>query len=288
MDRLNFSHLFYFYVVSKEGSIKDASNKLFVTQPTISDQIKLLEEFWDCRLFERRNRALFLTPQGEVALSYAEKIFDLSNELTAIMRNKQDAPKKSVDIGITYYMSQYFLYDKLLPLFNQDEVTVSITEGERRYLLADLESGKLDLVITDTKDSIASTLDAYKVGMNRTFVVAHKKFRKSKKHFPECLNDIPFFNYTNDSYLKFEIDLFFKKSSLTPRVIGEADDIDFFQVIVESGLAFTIVPEAAKNRLCTNKDVIVLGELEELQTTVWGLVRNSYKGLGYKLLRGRF
>ena len=48
----------------------------------------------------------------------------------------------------------------------------------------------------------------------------------------------------------------------------------------------TVVPEVAKNRICkNNKDVIVLGELEEFQTSVWGIIKKSYKGLGYKLLK---
>ena len=63
MDRFNFNHLFYFYVVAKEGSIKLAAEKLHISQPTISDQIKLLEEHFQCSLFERRNRALFLTKE---------------------------------------------------------------------------------------------------------------------------------------------------------------------------------------------------------------------------------
>ena len=46
MNRINFNHLYYFYIVSKEGSIKSTSEKLHVSQPTISDQIKLLEEYF--------------------------------------------------------------------------------------------------------------------------------------------------------------------------------------------------------------------------------------------------
>ena len=69
---------------------------------------------------------------------------------------------------------------------------------------------------------------SYRMGINKTFVVGHKKYLKFKKNFPESLNSIPFFNYTNESSLKYEIDLFFAKNSLTPKVIGEADDIDLF------------------------------------------------------------
>ncbi len=285
MERLNFNHLFYFYVVSKEGSIKASAEKLHVSQPTISDQIKLLEEFFDSKLFERKNRSLYPTKEGNLALKYAEKIFDLSNEITFRLRNKIELPKRSLDIGITHFMSHYFLYDTILPLFNQDEVSINIKENERHLLLADLEEGNVDMVFTDNKDAISSTMNSYRVGVNKTFAVAHKKFKKHKKGFPESLNLIPFFNYTNQSFLKYEIDLFFTKNGLAPRVIGEADDMDLFEVVTEKGLAFTIVPEVAKNRLCLNKDIIVLGELEELQTSVWGIIKNNYKGLGYQLLK---
>jgi LysR family transcriptional activator of nhaA len=285
MDRMNFNHLFYFYVVSKEGSIKASAEKLHVSQPTISDQIKLLEEFFDSKLFERKNRSLYLTKEGKLALKYAEKIFDLSNEITFRLRNKIELPKRSLDIGITHFMSHYFLYETILPLFDQDEVSINIKENERHLLLADLEEGNVDMVFTDNKDGISNSMNSYRIGVNKTFAVAHKKYRKHKKDFPESLNLIPFFNYTNESFLKYEIELFFTKNGLAPKIIGEADDMDLFEVVTEKGLAFTIVPEVAKNRLCLNKDVIVLGELEELQTSVWGIIKNTYKGLGYKLLK---
>ncbi|MFT6071402.1 MAG: LysR family transcriptional activator of nhaA [Bacteriovoracaceae bacterium] len=287
MERLNFNHLFYFYIVSKEGSIKSAAEKLFVSQPTISDQIKLLEEFFDCLLFERKNRSLILTKEGALALKYAEQIFEQSRELTTRLRNKLEMPKRSLDIGITHFMSQYFLYDTLEPLFKQDQVSVNIVENQRHLLLAELEEGNVDIVFTDSKDSISSTMESYRIGVNKTFVIAHKKYRKHKKSFPESLGELPFFNYTNESFLKYEIELYFSKNSLSPRIIGEADDIDLIQMVAEKGLAYVIVPEVAKNRICQNKDVIVLGEITELETSVWGIIKSNYKGLGYKLLKKR-
>ncbi|MCB9059916.1 MAG: LysR family transcriptional regulator [Halobacteriovoraceae bacterium] len=286
MDRLNFNHLFYFYIVAKEGSIKSAAEKIHISQPTISDQLKLLEEYFNCMLFERKNRGLHLTKEGKLALKYAENMFELSSELTNRLRNKIQLPKKSLDIGITQFMSQYFLYNSILPLFGQDDVSINIRENQRHLLLADLEEGNIDIVFTDSKENISSTMDSYRVGINKTFVVAHKKFAKHKKNFPKGLNFIPFFNYTNDSFLKYEIELFFSKNSLTPKIIGEADDIDLLQVITEKALGFTVVPEVAKNRFCQNDEIIVLGELEELQTSVWGIVKKSYKGPGYKWLIG--
>ena len=130
-------------------------------------------------------------------------------------------------------------------------------------------------------------MTSYRVGMNKTFAIAHKKYKKLKLNYPDCLNEVPFFNYTNESFLRYEIELFFSKYGLTPKIIGEGDDMKLFQVIVDNGLGFVIVPEAAKNRLCLNKDICVLGELEELQTSVWGIVKKSYTGLGHQFLKGK-
>lgn len=272
-------------MVARYGSIKEASEKLHVTQPTISDQLKLVEEYFNCQLFERKNRSLFLTKEGKMALEYAEKIFELGNEVTYRLRNKIDIPKKTIDIGVTHFMSHYFLYDTILPLLGKENISVRVKEGDRNQLLIELEEGKMDMVFTDTKEHISTTMVAYRVGLNRTFVVAHKDFRKYKKNFPDSLSQIPCFNYTNDSILKYEIELFFAKNGISPKIIGEADDIDLFQVVCEKALGFVIVPEVAKNRLCINKDIIVLGEISELQTSAWGIIKNSYKGLGYNLLK---
>ncbi len=287
MERLNFNHLYYFYIVAKEGSIKVASEKLFVSQPTISDQIKLLEAYFNCQLFERRNRSLFLTSEGEFALKYAENIFSQGHELTRRLRNQIQMPKKSIDIGVTHFMSHHFLYETILPLFNQEEIVVNVKEGQKHLLLADLEEENLDMVFTDGQDLTSNSMSSYRIGVNKTYVVAHKKFQKYKKGFPESLGKLPFFNYTNNSYLKYEIELFFSKNSITPKVIGEGDDRDLIEMVTSQGLAFTIVTEAAKNKFCLNKDLVVLGEISELQTSVWGIIKKDYTGYGFKLLKNK-
>jgi LysR family transcriptional activator of nhaA len=287
MDRLNFNHLYYFYVVAKEGSIKAAAEKVFVSQPTISDQIKLLEEYFDCQLFERKHRQLVLTQEGELALDYAERIFEMSHEVTRRLRHNIKIPKTSFDIGMTPYMSQYFLYDQIMPLFEQKDYTINLHQEARHILLAELEQENIDIFFTDDKENLPPGTEFYRVGLNKTFVVAHKKYRKFKKNFPESLNEIPFFSYSNESTLKYDIEMFFAQNAITPRVIGQAEDIDLYQLVTEQGLAFTIVPEVAKNRLCQNKDVIVLGEIKELQSSVWGIIKKGERNLAYQLLKGK-
>lgn len=287
MERLNYNHLFYFYIIAKEGSIKAACEKLHLSQPTLSDQLKLLEEHFGQQLFERKNRSLQLNRAGKTALEYAEEIFSLGIELTSRLRHSSKLPKSSLDVGITPAMSQYFVYDELLPLFSSQEMEVRVHEAERQYLIADLELGELDLIISDSKEPLSRSLIAYRMGMSRTYVICGEKYKNLRSKFPKCLNDIPFFNYTDQSFLRYEIELFFRQNGLSPRVVGEGDDIDLLQMVTENNIGFTIVSEVAMKKFKQISKIFVLGELEGLQTSIWGIVKKNDQGLAYKFLTNK-
>lgn len=284
MDRLNFNHFYYFYIVARIGSIKEAALKLHVSQPTISDQIKLLEEYLCVKLFERKGRNLVLSESGEKAMTYAQKIFDLENEMTLILREGKNFLNRSVNVGVTHFMSSYFLHEMISPLFKNSTTIVNIKEGERRNLLFELEARKIDIIYTDNTTGLNDNFRIHKVGQNKTFVVAHKKYNKLKKSFPKSLNEIPFFNYSNQSLLRNAIDLYFLKNQISPQLIGEGDDIDILEYVTREALAFTIVPEVSKNRFLLNENIIILGEVEELQTEVFAILRADYIGDALKLI----
>ena len=81
MASLNYHHLYYFWVVAREGSIVAASRELDLSQPTISSQIRTLEESLGVKLFERAGRGLVLTDTGRVAFRYADSIFTMGREM---------------------------------------------------------------------------------------------------------------------------------------------------------------------------------------------------------------
>lgn len=284
-ERINLNHLWYFYVTAEEGSVKIASEKLFVSQPTISDQIKLLEEYLECKLFERRNRAIFLTKEGELALDYARNIFDLSREMVKTLRHKEKLPRDSLVIGLTPFMSHFFQYDLLLPFFDQELLSIQIVEQEKHLLLAELEEENVDIIFTSTNQGLPSQVKSSRIGINRTFAIAHKKYQKFKKNFPDGLDEIPYFGHSPDSTLRYEIDLFFSKHGLSPRTIGEGADVHLFELVTQSGKGFTIVPEVTLNQFKKHKEIIVLGELEELQTSVYAITRKNLSPLQQQVIQ---
>ena len=81
VERLNYHHLFYFWMVAREGTVARASEKLRLAQPTLSGQIHALEVALDEKLFERAGRKLRLTEMGRLVFRYADEIFSLGREL---------------------------------------------------------------------------------------------------------------------------------------------------------------------------------------------------------------
>ena len=88
MDWLNYHHLLYFWTVARTGSVSAASEELRLAPPTISNQIKKLEENLGEELLQRSGRKLVLTDMGRVAMRYADEIFSLGRELTSTMKER--------------------------------------------------------------------------------------------------------------------------------------------------------------------------------------------------------
>src|SRR5881409_2096625 len=81
MERLNYHHLLYFWMVAREGTVARAAAQLRLAQPTLSGQIHALEGALGEKLLERAGRGLRLTEMGRVVFSYADEIFALGREL---------------------------------------------------------------------------------------------------------------------------------------------------------------------------------------------------------------
>src|ERR687892_446871 len=98
MDWLNYHHLLYFWVVAREGSIARATRELNLTQPTISAQLRQLEESLGEKLFEKSGRGLMLTEAGKIALRYADEIFALGRELKDVLKDRPTGKPMRVTI----------------------------------------------------------------------------------------------------------------------------------------------------------------------------------------------
>lgn len=148
MRRLNFHHLYYFWIVAKQGHLTRAAESLHVSQSALSAQIRALEEQFGHPLFIRTGRSLVLTEVGSLVLGYAESIFALGNELQMTLQGAQQSIQ-SLRIGAVATLSRNFQENLLRPFLGRKDIRLTLESGSLEELLERLAMHKLDVVLTN-------------------------------------------------------------------------------------------------------------------------------------------
>jgi hypothetical protein len=130
MEWLNFHHLRYFWMVARKGGVRKAAEALHVSQPSISAQLRLLEESLGQQLFKRTGRSLVLTEAGHLVLSYADEIFSAGRELMSSIKDQTGKRPMRLNIGITDAVSKLITFEILRAAFrNIDAIHVICREA---------------------------------------------------------------------------------------------------------------------------------------------------------------
>ena len=148
MDWLNYHHLFYFWTVVREGGVSKASKVLRLAQPTVSGQIKVLENAFGEKLFQRQGRSLVLTDVGQVVFRYADEIFSLGRELQDALKGRPVARPRRLVVGVSDSLEKRIAHRLLAPALELDEpvhLVVQEARPERREHAAQRRHAHLDM-----------------------------------------------------------------------------------------------------------------------------------------------
>src|SRR5688572_29583297 len=162
MEWLNYHHLLYFWTVAREGTVARASKQLGLAQPTISGQLRTLENALDEKLFVRSGRHLVLTEMGQTVYRYADEIFSLGRELQETLRGRPASRPVRLMVGIANFVPKLVISRLLEPALALPEpVHLVCREGPPERLLADLAVHSLDVVVGDTPVSPTVKIRAF-------------------------------------------------------------------------------------------------------------------------------
>ena len=120
-DWLNYHHLLYFWTVAREGSVARAAARLSLAQPTVSAQVRALEDALGEPLFTRTGRRLVLTDVGRVVLRYADEIFATGRELLDAVRGRPTGRPIRFAVGVADALPKMIAYRLLEPAWHLDE-----------------------------------------------------------------------------------------------------------------------------------------------------------------------
>jgi LysR family transcriptional activator of nhaA len=267
MDYLNFHHLRYFWMVAKEGGVRRAAEKMHVSQPSISAQLKLLEESLGEELFRRSGRALVLSEAGQLVFSYAEEIFAAGRELMSAVKQRPGLRGLRLQVGLTDGLSKLIAFEILKPVFRLSiPIHVVCREGELRLLVEDLAAHRLDLVLADEPASSSLKAKAFNHLLGRssiTLCAAPALAQKLRAGFPRSLHDAPALLPSGNMGMRSVLEKWFDGHGIRPRLVGEFEDAALMEVAASSGLGFTAVHTIVGRAACKRSGLKAIARLEE-------------------------
>lgn len=235
----NYRHLYYFWVVAKEGSMSKAAERLDMAIQTISAQVHELEKSLGYLLFKPAGRGIALTESGFAALEIADQIFSIGEKLPEAVRDAAKSPKTKITVGVSDGLPKLVTRQLLDPILKHKDVQLIAHEGEFDDLLADLALHRLDIVLADRPAPSNKNLNVYSEELAKTAIawyVPKQLLKKAKGKFPECLNDLPMLLPTSHSTVRPLIDQWLNKRDITPNIVGEFEDSALLKTFAASGL----------------------------------------------------
>lgn len=261
----NYKHLYYFWVVAKEGGISRAADKLDMAVQTVSAQVRELERSLGYALLKPAGRGLVLTDAGLAAMRQADQIFQLGEELPARVRDAVSTPTVRLAVGICDSLPKLVVRRLLQPVVSESHLRLLCHEGSLDELLGDLALHRLDVVLSDRPAPVNPNIKLYNHAMGTstidwygTAVLA----AAASQDFPQSLAELPLLLPTVGTALRGRIELWFEQRAMRPRIVGEFDDSALLKTFGASGMGVFPAAQWAHDDLLAHYAVQRVGPCE--------------------------
>jgi LysR family transcriptional activator of nhaA len=269
---LNYNHLYYFHVAASEGSVAAAAERLRVTQPTVSEQVRALERALDVILFERLPTGLKLTEAGRLTYEHTSVMFRAGERIIeALGQNERDLPR-ILRIGISNGVARATTLDFLMPLLALEQCMPTIKAGDGAELVRELRASEIDLAICENEPPEATRQGIEFAIIDRIRLVAVAP--PSVVPEPDWQN-VGFVHYPVTSSFRWEVESFLEAKQLRPRVVAEADDALFLLESAARGGYVSFVPRSVARDAIASGRVRILDEIESSNSGVVALYQES-------------
>lgn len=275
MDWLNYHHLYYLWIVGREGSIARACEKLLLAQPTVSEQIRSLERSLGEKLFEKAGRSVVLTEAGKMVFRYADEIFSLGRELVDTLKDRPTGRPVRCVVGVADVLPKLVVYRLLKPVMEMAEpVQLICREGPPESLIAELVVHDTDLVLSDAPINPQLKVRAFShlLGECGVSILAKGPVPASlRRRFPKCFDGMPFLVPDARATLRRSLDAWFDEQGIRPRIRAEFADSALLSVFGQIGAGFFAAPTAIEEDMRRQYRVQVVGRIETVRERFYAI-----------------
>lgn len=261
----NYKHLYYFWVVAKEGGISRAADKLDMAVQTVSAQVRELERSLGYALLKPAGRGLVLTDAGQAAMQQADLIFQLGESLPARVRDAASTPTIRLAVGICDALPKLVVHRLLLPVISEPTLRLLCHERELDDLLGDLALHRLDVVLSDRPAPGNPNIKLYSHPMGSSTIAWYgtpAMVQAAQSNFPQSLEQVPMLLPTAHTAVRARLDQWFEQRGIRPRVVGEFEDGALLKTFGASGMGVFPAAQWVHDDLLAHYAVQCLGPCE--------------------------
>jgi LysR family transcriptional regulator, hydrogen peroxide-inducible genes activator len=291
----------YFIAIAETASFSRAAERCHVSQPSLSQQIKKLEERLGQRLFDRLGKKVALTEAGKLLLDRVSVIVAHIENAEREIRDSRDVLNKRLSIGALPTIAPYFvppLVEHMVARYPDIELTIH--EDLTKNLIAATASGELDLAIVALP--INDPRLQVKPFYTERLLVAMAKGHPLAKRRKLSLNQLAeerFIRLSDMHCLGEQVSSFCHDSKFNPQVACHSAQIETLQSLVAQGFGLSFVPEMARKSrhseriayrslsdfhlertlaMITNRHRYLSRLATQLQSELTLVIRSMYKG----------
>jgi LysR family transcriptional regulator, transcriptional activator of nhaA len=266
--QFSYRHLYYFWVVAKEGGMARGAERLGMAVQTVSAQVRELERSLGYALLKPAGRGLVLTEAGIAAVAQADTIFQLGEKLPGLVRDAISAQTVRLAVGISDGLPKLAVRRLLQSVMFEPHLRLICTEDKYPELLADLALHRLDVVLADRAAPANPNLKVYSHALGSSalaWYAPQELLAQAKKKFPHSLAEVPVLLPTAHSAVRARIDLWFERLNIKPRVVGEFEDSALLATFGAAGMGVFPAAELIHDKLTSRYDVKRLGPCEGVE-----------------------
>ncbi|NLT65368.1 MAG: transcriptional activator NhaR [Acidobacteria bacterium] len=275
MEWINYHHLLYFWLVSREGSLARASAELRLAQSTVSKQIHQLETMLGHTLFVKNGRRLTLTESGRVVYRYADEIFSLGREMLDTLMDRPVGKPLRITVGVADVVPKLVAEHVLSPALRlPGAIRLVCREGKPERLLAELALHELDLVLTDAPVSPYSKVRAFNHllgGSEIAFFASPDLSSKYRHNFPKSLDGAPMLLPIENTVMRRSLDQWFESHEISPAVVGEFEDSALLSVFGFRGAGVFPAAKAIAREVEAHYRVRSIGTASGIRESLYGV-----------------
>ncbi len=274
LQHLNYNHLYYFWLIAKEGSITQAAKKLHLTQPTISAQLKQLETDLNCVLFERRQKKLTLTPKGQTVFFHCDVLFKSGLTLQKSLEQRETTQVSRCRVGYDSQIAKKIIHSTLKSFINDPLCYLELDSLDPASLIRGLTHKNYDFILLTHVHSISPQQRYKKISEHPYVFVASSDYKNLKNNFPKSVKGKSLCLPKSPSALNGITD-FLKKHDIIPQITLTTDDTEMLRVFAVAGNGISVLPRASVSDLIKSKTLFVLGDCPSINENLFAIYQEE-------------